>query len=157
MHAPSSPHADAARDEKRVAAEAIGIDPGFIDQMVERFYGKVRADAELGPIFDARIADWPHHLGRMKAFWGSVLHQSGGFSGNPMMKHVAIPGIEAGEFEHWLALFDDTLLEIERDPAATALIGARARMIADSLLTGIRIHRDGRLDGAATGGHRHAR
>ncbi|WP_324828794.1 group III truncated hemoglobin [Qipengyuania zhejiangensis] len=124
----------------------MGIDSDFIDGLVERFYGKVRDDELLGPIFAARIANWPDHLARMKAFWRSVLHQSGEFSGNPMLKHIAIPGIESAEFEHWLALFDQTLLEIERDEAASNLIGSRARMIADSLLTGIRIHRDGRRD-----------
>lgn len=156
MH-PPSPHADSAREEKRKAAEAVGIDPDFIDQMVERFYARVRTDAVLGPIFAERVADWPHHLGRMKAFWGSVLHQSGGFSGNPMMKHIAIPGIEADEFDRWLTLFAETLRDIERDPAATAMIAARARMIADSLLTGIRIHRDGRLDAPSPRGRRDAR
>jgi hemoglobin len=57
-----------ARAAKRAEAIQLGIDEDFIDAMVERFYGSVRADALLGPIFDARIADWPHHLARMKQF-----------------------------------------------------------------------------------------
>lgn len=142
----SANHVKSVRAERLRSAEAMGIDSDFIDVLVERFYGKVRDDELLGPIFAARIANWPDHLARMKAFWRSVLHQSGEFSGNPMLKHIVIPGIESAEFEHWLALFDQTLLEIERDEAASNLIGSRARMIADSLLTGIRIHRDGRRD-----------
>ena len=142
----ASPHAALARQSKREAAEALKIDPAFIRHMVDEFYAAVRADDRLGRIFAARIADWDEHLDRMTAFWSSVLHESGGFRGNPMVKHIAIPGIERDDFLHWLKLFGATLDRIERDPAATRLIIDRARMIADSLLTGIRIHRDGRTD-----------
>ena len=145
MPAPS-PHAVESRRAKRLNAEAIGIDAAFIDQMVEEFYARVRADPVLGPIFAGRIHDWPLHLGRMKAFWGSVLHESGGYSGNPMLKHVAIPGIGQAEFARWLDLFSATLASIERDPAATGQIVAKARNIADSLLAAIRFNRDGVRD-----------
>jgi hemoglobin len=140
----TSTHAETARLTKRKAAEAIGIDPGFIARLVERFYAKVRADDRLGPIFAARVGDWTPHLDRMTAFWGSVLHQSGGFSGNPMLKHIAIPDIGRPDFDRWLRLFEATLDEIEIDPRATALIAAKARTIGESLLLGIQIHRDGR-------------
>lgn len=139
-------HAEKARKEKRRSAEAIGIDPAFVSQMVDTFYAKVRQDDLLGPIFERRVEDWPHHLDRMKAFWGSILHQSGGYSGNPMLKHVAIPAIAAPEFRRWLALFDQTLDQIETHPDARRLIAGKARTIADSLLTAIHIHRDGKCD-----------
>src|SRR5688572_24288889 len=138
------------RAEKRAAAEAIGVDADYVDHFVEAFYGAIRADDLLGPIFAERIADWPAHLARMKAFWRSVLHNSGEFSGNPMVKHLAIPGLESRHFERWLTLFYATLREAEGHPAATALVGARARMIADSLLTGIAVHRDGLAGGSAS-------
>jgi hemoglobin len=130
-------HAAAARERKRAEAEAIGIDEDFIARLVESFYASIRADAVLGPIFAARIADWPRHLDRMKGFWRSILHNSGEFSGNPMAKHLTIPGLEEAHFAHWLELFYATLRELESHPAATRLVGTRARMIADSLLTGI--------------------
>lgn len=147
----SHPFTEAARAEKLARADAIGLDAHFIDQLVERFYARVRADAQLGPIFAERIADWPAHLARMKTFWSAVLRGGGGFSGNPMLKHVAIPGIEQAEFTRWLALFDTVLHEIERDPAGTALVNQRAHTIAESLLLGIRIHRDGHQPAATTG------
>lgn len=143
-------YAQRKRDEKRLAAEAIGVDAGYIDHLVETFYGKVREDDLLGPIFAARIADWPTHLARMKGFWRSVLHNSGEFSGNPMLKHLAIPGLELRHFERWLELFYATLRDAETHPGATALVGGRARMIADSLLTGIETQRSG-LSGARAG------
>lgn len=145
----ASAHAARKREEKRVAAEAIGIDADYVDHIVETFYGKVREDDLLGPIFAERIADWPPHLARMKAFWRSVLHNSGEFSGNPMLKHLVIPGLDLTHFSRWLELFYATLREAEGHPEATALVGGRARMIADSLLTAIAMRRDGLAAGRA--------
>lgn len=136
-------YAQRKRAEKRRAAESIGVDADYIDHLVESFYGRVRGDDLIGPIFAARIADWPPHLARMKAFWRSVLHNSGEFSGNPMLKHMVIPGLELRHFERWLELFYATLRDAETHPEATALVGGRARMIADSLLTGIETQRSG--------------
>lgn len=141
--------ANQKRAEKRAAAEDIGVDAEFIDDLVEAFYAKIREDSLLGPIFAERIADWPSHLTRMKTFWRSVLHNSGEFSGNPMLKHLAIPGLELRHFEHWLDLFYETLRDAEGQHAATELVGARARMIADSLLTAITMRREGLAGGRA--------
>jgi hemoglobin len=145
----SRAYAQHKREEKRAAAEEIGVDAAYIDHFVETFYGKIQHDALLGPIFNARVRDWPAHLARMKGFWRSVLHNSGEFAGNPMLKHVVIPGLDAGHFGHWLELFYQTLRDAEGDPAATALVGGRARMIADSLLTGYVMQREGLSGGRA--------
>ena len=143
-------HIEALRARKQAEAEALGVDAAYISAFVERFYGKIREDALLGPIFAARVVDWDLHLGRMKGFWRSVLHASGEFSGNPMVKHIAIPGLEQRHFAHWLELFYATLRELEPTDEATRLVSARARMIADSLLTGIETQRHG-LAGARAG------
>ena len=143
-------YAERKRAEKRAAAEAIGVDAGYIAALVETFYGKIREDDLLGPIFAERIADWPMHLARMKAFWRSVLLGSGEFAGNPILKHLAIPDLEERHFAHWLTLFYATLRELEPSDEATRLVAERARMIADSLLTGIETQRSG-LFGARAG------
>jgi len=142
-------HAAAARARKRAEAEAIGIDDAFVARFVDSFYGRIRTDELLGPIFAARITDWPTHLDRMKSFWRSILHNSGEFSGNPMEKHITLPGLDERHFAHWLELFYATLRELEQDPQATRLVGTRARMIADSLLTGIAMRDKGLLGGRA--------
>lgn len=147
---PGYDHVRAARDEKRASAEAIGIDANYISGFVDRFYARIRRDDQLGLIFAERISDWPVHLGRMKCFWRSILHNSGEFKGNPMIKHMAIPGLDISHFTRWLELFYATLREDEKDPSATELVGTRARMIADSLLTGIEMHRSG-MAGARAG------
>jgi hemoglobin len=143
-------HIEALRARKRSEAEAIGVDADYISSFVERFYGKIREDALLGPIFAERIADWDLHLGRMKGFWRSVLHASGEFNGNPMVKHIAIPGLDERHFAHWLELFYATLREEQPTDDATQLVAERARMIADSLLTGIETRRNG-IAGARAG------
>jgi len=143
-------HAMNARQNKRANAEDIGIDERFISDMVEQFYASIRADELLGPIFAKRVDDWPAHLLRMKQFWRSVLHNSGEFSGNPMAKHIAIPGLQEAHFSQWLELFYTNLRAMDTNPQAVSLIGERARMIAESLFTGIAINRDG-IDGASQG------
>jgi hemoglobin len=145
----ASAYAAQKREEKRAAAEAIGVDADYVDHIVEAFYARVREDSLLGPIFAERIADWPPHLARMKAFWRSVLHNSGEFSGNPMLKHLVIPALDVTHFSRWLELFYATLREAEGHPEATTLVGGRARMIADSLLTAIAMRRDGLAAGRA--------
>lgn len=142
-------YAERKRTEKRLAAEAQGVDADYIDQFVETFYGKIRGDELLGPIFAQHVTDWPAHLARMKAFWRSVLHNSGEFTGNPMVKHLAIPGLELKHFARWLDLFYGTLKESARSSDAAPLVATRARMIADSLLTAIMVQRDGVLGGRA--------
>ena len=63
---------------------------------------------------------------------------------------IAIPGLEERHFAHWLTLFYATLREEEPTDEATRTVAERARMIADSLLTGIETQRSG-LTGARAG------
>lgn len=139
------PHAQAARERKKAEAESIGITDNFINDFVEGFYAKVRQDDILGPIFNERVDDWPEHLSKLKQFWASVLHNAGTYSGRPMPVHVAIPEIGREHFDHWLQLFRSTLDELASQQKAAAVVHERAQMIAESLLNGIAIHRDGKL------------
>ncbi len=136
-------HARAARARKQAEADALGIDAAFISDLVENFYGRIRADGLLGPIFAAHITDWTAHLNRMKQFWRSILHNSGEFTGSPMERHLALPGLDETHFTRWLDLFYATLRAMECLPEATREVGTRARMIADSLLTGIATRQHG--------------
>ena len=132
-----------ARQAKFSEALSIGIDEPYISSFVDRFYDRVRDDELLGPIFAERIAHWPTHLEQMKRFWRSVLHNSGEFNGSPMRKHVAIDGLEECHFTRWLILFRETLRDGETHAEATDHVGSKARTIAESLLTGIKLQRHG--------------
>ncbi len=140
----SSPHALAARQAKREAAAALGIDDQFVSDLVEQFYARVRDDSALGPIFTAHITNWPVHLEQMKRFWRSVLFSSGEFVGSPMAKHIAIAGLDRSLFVRWLDLFGATLDELGSAEARDH-VHASARMIANSLLNGIIIQREGSI------------
>ena len=79
-----------------------------IRHLVDSFYKKVRADPELGPIFDRAIAgDWGPHLATMHDFWSSVILTSGRYKGNPVAVHLRVEGIEPQLFDRWLALFGE--------------------------------------------------
>lgn len=132
-----------ARRTKLGDALSIGVDASYISSFVDRFYDRVREDELLGPIFAERISDWPAHLEQMKRFWRSVLHNSGEFTGSPMRKHVAIDGLDEHHFRRWLALFDETLRDGEVHAEATERVASKARTIAESLLTGAKLQRDG--------------
>jgi len=141
-------YAERARAKKTAQAHAIGIDDVVISDLVESFYGAVRADALLGPIFESHVADWTPHLARMKDFWASVTLESGRFRGNPMLKHIAIGGLDAVHFDRWLLLWNRTLDSVAPSEAAAQVFRAAADRIAASLLMGIKVQRDG-LDAIA--------
>lgn len=76
---------------------------------VDDFYGKVRRDAVLGPIFDEAIQDnWGPHLEKMYAFWNASLFGVPGFRGNPFAKHAPLK-IGPSHFDRWLELFYETI------------------------------------------------
>ena len=119
---------------EQIRAET-GIDEPMIARLVDAFYGKVRADPLLGPVFDARISDWEPHLAQMRLFWSSVALMSGVYHGRPMPKHLPLP-VDATHFDRWLELFEATAREV-CPPAAADHFIERARRIAESLELGI--------------------
>ena len=127
---------DARRAEiVQAMREQSGVDETMIDRLVRTFYARVREDALIGPIFEARISNWEPHLQRMCAFWSSVILSSGIYHGQPMRLHLPLP-IEAQHFDRWLALFGSTARDLFDVPVAELFID-RARRIALSLELGI--------------------
>ena len=129
--------AGAERREQITAeiAERTGITEEMIERVVRAFYVRVREDAVLAPIFEARIHDWEPHLQQMCAFWSSVALMSGRYHGTPMVKHMPLP-VDAEHFDRWLALFEATARDL-CPPEAEAHFVERARRIAASLELGI--------------------
>lgn len=83
-----------------------------IKLLVDTFYGKVRTDEFIGPIFDERIQDrWPHHLAKMYTFWQTVLLEEHTYFGSPFPPHAQLP-VERAHFERWLSLFSETINEL---------------------------------------------
>jgi hemoglobin len=115
------------------AAKLSDVSEDGIRRLVDAFYDKVRLDAELAPVFLRAIpGDWQPHLTRMYAFWSSVMLTTGRYKGNPVVKHLVIPGIQPHLFERWLALFSETCGELF-DDGVSEEFRAKAARIAESL------------------------
>ncbi len=91
--------------------ESDGLTEQHLATLVDRFYEKVRVDAELGPVFNAAIDDWPDHKRMLTAFWSSVALGTRSYRGNPMSAHRPHP-IRVEHFDRWLALWRDTAGEV---------------------------------------------
>jgi len=126
--APSYPSA-ASREGPGVA---VGVTESLIRNQVHTFYGKVRSDPALGPIFRDAVSDWDHHLQKMCDFWSSVLLMTGRFKGAPMAVHAALTTIRPTHFARWLRLFEQSAREV-CPPDAADLFIARSRIIAEAL------------------------
>lgn len=111
----------------------VNIDEAGLARIVAAFYARVREDAELGPIFNDAIHDWPEHLETLTAFWSSVMLTSGRYKGNPMAAHLKHKArITPALFDRWLALWKRTTDEMMA-PAAAAALQAKAARIGESL------------------------
>lgn len=107
-----------------------------ISTLVHEFYAGVRADPELGPVFNAAIDDWEPHLARMVEFWSTTMLGTRSFQGNVYGKHMALPRVQPQHFQRWLALFQasvDRLFE----PAVAEEFRIVASRIAQSLQYGL--------------------
>jgi hemoglobin len=117
----------------RTPSEIGGLSNDAIRHLVDSFYAKVRADPELGAIFERAIpGDWGPHLATMHDFWSSIMLTSGRYKGNPVAVHLRVEGIEPQLFARWLILFDETCRELFDDDVADAF-RAKAERIAESL------------------------
>jgi hemoglobin len=108
-----------------------------IAEVVDTFYGRIRDDQLLGPIFAGAIgSDWEPHLHKMKMFWSSVLLASRTYKGNPMIAHLQLPRLTRDHFERWLQLWRETVTALCSDELAS-LFNRKAQMIGERLLHAI--------------------
>ena len=85
-----------------------------IHLLVRTFYGKVREDALLGPIFNATITDWEGHFNHLTDFWETNLFFKRSYTGDPMQKHIDVDAEQGGainemHFGVWLNLWFQTI------------------------------------------------
>ncbi len=108
---PASPHADIAR-------------------LVTSFYGQAREDALLGPVFERAVADWPHHLAALTAFWTVQLRGRGAYRGVPLAAHrPLLPALSPPMFARWLALWQQAARAV-MSPHDAAILIAKAEELA---------------------------
>lgn len=129
------------------------ISEATIERLVHSFYGKVRRDEMLGPVFVGALGEteaaWSAHLERLCGFWSSLMLRTGRYRGDPFSAHLRVQGLRAHMFERWLALFAETSAELFEPPIAAAFCD-RAERIARSLRMGLFERLPARHPAAAT-------
>ena len=114
------------------------ISEELITELVDTFYGRVRLDPLIGPIFLDKLGDdWDAHLAKLRDFWSSVTLMSGRYRGKPQQVHMPLP-LETQHFERWLSLFEATVTDVCTGPARFLFVD-RAHRIADSLQISLNI------------------
>jgi len=125
--------------EQEVGAPGLAPEDS-IRRLLDLFYGRVRYDAQLGPVFAKAVgttdADWEPHLVRLTDFWSSVMLRSGRYHGDPFSAHLRLPDLEPAMFDRWLALFGESCAEVLEPDVADAF-RERAGRIAHSLRMGL--------------------
>ena len=123
-----------------------GITEERLTALVDLFYGRVRRDPLIGPVFNDAIDDWDEHLGKLQAFWSSVMLTSGRYKGRPLPAHVKHGDrIDPASFARWLELWREATEEV-LPPAAAAAMQEKAGRIAESLQMGIAYARGGGIE-----------
>jgi hemoglobin len=120
---------------------ATALDETAIARLVARFYARVQAYPVLGPVFNRVVHDWAGHKALLTSFWCSVALRAATYRGNPMAVHRPLP-IDAAHFDHWLALWRDTVQSL-LPPAQAEVMVDYAQRIGRSLRHGLGI--DGAL------------
>jgi len=104
-----------------------------IRQLVDTFYGKIRTDADLGPIFERVLRDdCETRLAKMYDFWSSVMLTTGFHKGSLVAVRKHLGGLEIGLLDRGLALFGDSCDEL-LDSETAGLCWLKAAHIAESL------------------------
>lgn len=77
-----------------------------ITQLVHDFYGDVRQDPLLGPVFEQALhGRWDAHLQRLVDFWSTVALGTRSFRGDVFGKHMTLQGVTPAHFAAWVGLW----------------------------------------------------
>ena len=82
--------------------QRIGGSEG-LSRLLRHFYADVRQDPLIGPIFNAQIKDWKHHLGVVASFWETIIGGPSTYARPMPMKHLTLR-LREKDFERWLFL-----------------------------------------------------
>jgi hemoglobin len=103
-----------------------------IEAFVDLFYQRILADQQLAPIFlDIAVIDLAVHLPHIKDYWCKLLLGEKRYKRHTMNIHRQLHGkqpLQAGDFQRWLALFNETL-----DEGFAGERSERARQVAASI------------------------
>lgn len=122
------------------ALATVEVSEDEIGRLVRAFYGRVRADPVLAPVFIATLGEgeaaWSAHEARLCRFWSSLMRRSGAYHGDPYSAHLGLRGLTPDMFAHWLALFGATCTDLFPPEVASSFV-ERAERVARSLRMGV--------------------
>lgn len=100
--------------------------PEDLNILLDDFYGRVRVDPLIGPVFnDIAQVDWDHHIPKIRAFWADLLFGTEAYLGRPFPPHLPL-GLQTDHFRRWLELFfatvDDHFHGLKADEIKTRAI-----------------------------------
>jgi hemoglobin len=124
----TSNHSEQARAHRKADAHAWGTDDASISSRVESVCAAWRQDDMPGPISVERIGDGPLHRTRRTDLRTPVIPQPGRSNGNPMLKPMAIGGLDDAHVARWQSFRDQTLARmVPSRTVADRLHGAAQR------------------------------
>jgi hemoglobin len=101
------------------------LDREDLDMLISTFYGQIRKDSLLGPVFNLLIkeASWPDHLIRMVDFWECNLFFRPTFKGNPLKIHQKVDEdyhfqTHEPHYKRWTELWCETVDRLFRGERA---------------------------------------
>ena len=116
-----------------------------IELLVRNFYGKIRKDKILGPIFNGIITDWESHFDLLTDFWETQLFLKRRYSGNPVVVHQDVDdkvnhSITPEHFGYWINLWFETIDDLFEGETAW-IAKNRAQKMSSMLYMQIYQHR----------------
>lgn len=116
-------------------------DRSDVKLLVDRFYEQALIDDKLEPIFTTIVGDkLEDHMPVMYNFWCSILLREQSYTGNVMLKHIAIHKVTALNTEHfdqWILLWETTVDDLFVGPIADEA-KKRANLMKELMLFKIR-------------------
>jgi len=98
--------------------------------LVDTFYGRVRLDGLIGPIFERLLKDrWEEHLKKMYAFWQTLLLEEHTYFGSPFPPHAAM-SLNSSHFDTWLGMWRATVYEFFQGAKADEAVLRGEKMAA---------------------------
>ncbi|MFK7756529.1 MAG: group III truncated hemoglobin [Flavobacteriales bacterium] len=110
-----------------------------IRKLVGIFYGTIRKNEVLGPIFNKAIPEetWEAHMEKITDFWDSAVFGTMTFKGNPATKHVELDkannySIDQKHFAIWLTHWKEII-----DANYTGAVAENMKLRAEKMATGL--------------------
>ena len=91
-------------NEEKPLYERLGGHDGIL-KLIKSFYADVRQHAVLGPIFNAKIQNWPEHLEKIAEFWALQAGGESRYRGGFGAAHLSL-GLKPEHFQLWLGLWE---------------------------------------------------